>query len=63
MVLALAAHDKALRIRPDTLRGRFRCYALRIERLEGELADQRANVQILRAPLSAATMMALRVAE
>jgi len=105
VVLALAAHDKALRIRPDTLRAAwafpmsqrgqlvgfavigplrngdpyradqidalesavhkvgFDFHALRIERLERELASERANGQILRAQLSTATMMALRVAE
>jgi hypothetical protein len=42
---------------------RDRFYALRIERLEGELMDERAHVQILRAQLSTATRMALRVAE
>jgi hypothetical protein len=105
VVLALTAHDKALRIRPDTLRAAwafpmsqrgelvgfvvigplrngdpyrpdqieaiesavhkvgFDFYALRIERLERELADERANVQILRAQVSTATMMALRVTE
>jgi len=41
----------------------FDFYALRIERLEGELADERANVQMLRAQLSTATTMALRAAE
>jgi hypothetical protein len=104
VVLALAAHDKALRIRLDTLpaawafpmsqRGKlvgfavigplrngdpyradqiealesalhqvgFDFYALRIERIERELADERANVEILRAQLSTATMMAMRIA-
>jgi len=106
-VLALVAHDKALRVRAgiDTLpaawafpmsqRGKLvgfallgplrngdpyrpdqiealesavhkvgiDFYALRIERLEGELTNERANVQMLRAQLSTATTMALRVRE
>jgi len=41
----------------------FDFYALRIERLESELMDERANVRTLRAQLSTATMMALRAIE
>jgi hypothetical protein len=38
-------------------------HALRIERLESELADERAHAQMLRAQLSTASTMALRPAE